>query len=77
MFLDEADKLFTTTNEPLRSWRKPAFARTPLRDARQTRHTFATTGLMAGIAPGWLATTLRKAMRRLTATTRGRPPGSA
>lgn len=28
------------------------------RDARQTRHTFATTGLMGGIALGWLAAQL-------------------
>ncbi|MGO4608385.1 DUF3596 domain-containing protein [Variovorax sp. 2RAF20] len=60
VFLDDADQPFTTTDEPLRDWWKPAFGAAPLRqrDARQTRHTFATTGLMAGIAPGWLATQL-------------------
>ena len=60
VFVDDEGRPFTTTDEPLRHWWKPAIARALVRprDARQTRHTFATIGLMAGIAPGWLATQL-------------------
>lgn len=60
VFLDDENNPFTTTDEPLRSWWKPLFNLTSIRarDARQTRHTFATTGLMGGIAPGWLASQL-------------------
>lgn len=60
VFLDEADAPLPSTDEPLRNWWKPALLHSGVRprDARQTRHTFATTGLMAGIAPGWLAAQL-------------------
>ncbi|MBB3642572.1 site-specific integrase [Variovorax atrisoli] len=60
VFTDEDGSIFTTTDEPLRGWWKPAMLRAAVRtrDARQTRHTFATTCLMAGITPGWVATQL-------------------
>ncbi|MGQ2992730.1 Arm DNA-binding domain-containing protein [Variovorax sp.] len=60
VFTDEAGNPFTSTDEPLRSWWKPAMAASGVRvrDARQTRHTYATTCLMAGITPGWVATQL-------------------
>lgn len=60
VFLNDEGNPFSSTDEPLREWWKPALQRSSVRarDARQTRHTFATTGLMGGIAPGWLATQL-------------------
>lgn len=60
VFLDDDDAPFLSTDGPLRNWWKPALQRSTVRpkDARQTRHTFATTGLMGGVAPGWLAAQL-------------------
>lgn len=57
VFLDAHGVPFNTTLQPLRQWWKPAMLTAPVRerDARQTRHTFATTCLMAGITPGWVA----------------------
>lgn len=57
VFLAEDGTDFTTTDEPLKSWWKPAVRASKLRtrDARQTRHSFATVCLLAGIAPGWVA----------------------
>ncbi len=57
VFVGPDGKAFTTTDEPLRLWWKPAMKGSGLRarDARQTRHTFATMCLMAGITPGWVA----------------------
>ena len=57
VFVDSEGKSFTTTDDPLRTWWKPAMKLSGLRhrDARQTRHTFATICLMAGITPGWVA----------------------
>ncbi|WP_445287661.1 Arm DNA-binding domain-containing protein [Variovorax atrisoli] len=60
VFLDANGVPFNTTLQPLRQWWKPAMLAAPVRarDARQTRHTFATTCLMAGITPGWVAVQL-------------------
>lgn len=60
VFLDDNGAPFNTTLQPLRQWWKPAMLTVPVRarDARQTRHTFATTCLMAGITPGWVAVQL-------------------
>lgn len=60
VFVDVNGTPFNTTLQPLRQWWKPALLTAPVRsrDARQTRHTFATTCLMAGITPGWVATQL-------------------
>lgn len=57
VFIDEAGNPFASTYGPLNSWWKPAMKLSGLRhrEARQTRHTFATTCLMAGITPGWVA----------------------
>ncbi|CAN7477737.1 tyrosine-type recombinase/integrase [Variovorax paradoxus] len=57
VFYDDTGAPFQTTDGPLRDWWKPAITSSKVRtrDARQTRHTFATTCLMAGIAPGWVA----------------------
>lgn len=57
VFVDESGEGFTTTDEPLRAWWKPAMKLSGIRqrDARQTRHTFATICLMAGITPAWAA----------------------
>ena len=48
---------YTTTKGPLECWWKPAMRLTGLRhrDARQTRHTFATICLHAGSTPAWVA----------------------
>lgn len=47
-----------STDAPLDAWWRPTVASLNVRyrDARQTRHTFATMCLMAGITPGWVAT---------------------
>ncbi len=57
VFTSDEGAPFTTTDEPLRSWWKPAVkaSKVRTRDARQTRHTFATMCLMAGLTPGWVA----------------------
>lgn len=57
VFVGMDDEPYTTTDGPLDAWWKPALAASGLRyrDARQTRHTFATICLMGGIAPGWVA----------------------
>lgn len=57
VFVDDAGQAFTSTYGPLNGWWKPAIKLAGLRyrEARQTRHTFATTCLMAGITPGWVA----------------------
>ena len=46
-----------STDTPLDGWWKPAMRLSGVRyrDARQTRHTFATICLHAGITPGWVA----------------------
>lgn len=51
---------YTTTDGPLDAFWKPAMKLAALRyrDARQTRHTFATTCLHAGLKPGWVAAQL-------------------
>jgi integrase len=48
---------YTTTDGPLDAFWKPAMklAGIRYRDGRQTRHTFATTCLHAGLKPGWIA----------------------
>ena len=57
MFCGDEGEAFTTTDDPLKAWWKPAMKLSGLRhrDARQTRHTFATMCLTAGITPGWVA----------------------
>lgn len=57
VFLGDDGEDFTTTDDPLKAWWKPAVKASKLRsrDARQTRHSFATVCLIAGIAPGWVA----------------------
>ncbi|RYF76825.1 MAG: DUF3596 domain-containing protein [Comamonadaceae bacterium] len=57
VFVDDAGQPFGSTYGPLNSWWKPAIKLSGLRyrEARQTRHTFATTCLLAGITPGWVA----------------------
>ncbi len=57
VFVGDDGEGFTSTEEPLRRWWKPAMKLSGLRqrDARQTRHTFATVCLMAGITPAWAA----------------------
>lgn len=47
-----------STDAPLDAWWRPTVTALDVRyrDARQTRHTFATMCLMAGITPGWVAT---------------------
>ena len=48
---------YTTTKGPLDGWWKPAMRLSGMRyrDARQTRHTFATVCLHAGSTPAWVA----------------------
>jgi integrase len=55
VFVGEGGEDFTTTDEPLRAWWKPAMRLSGMRsrDARQTRHPFATICLMKGITPAW------------------------
>ena len=57
VFVGEAGEAFKSTDDPLRTWWKPAMKVSGIRhrDARQTRHTFATVCLMAGIKPAWAA----------------------
>lgn len=57
VFSSDDGKAFDDTDDPLNPWWKPALARSGLRyrDARQTRHTFATICLMAGNTPAWVA----------------------
>lgn len=57
VFVDADGEAFTTTDGPLKDWWKPAMKLSGIRqrDARQTRHTFATVCLMAGITPAWAA----------------------
>lgn len=57
VFLDRAGQPFAGTDGPLNEWWKPAMKVSKLRyrDARQTRHTFATMCLMAGNRPAWAA----------------------
>lgn len=57
VFHSRDGKPFTTTDGPLDDWWKPAMKVSKLRyrDARQTRHTFATMCLMAGNRPAWAA----------------------
>lgn len=51
-------KPLASTDAPLDAWWRPTVTSLDVRyrDARQTRHTFATMCLMAGITPGWVAT---------------------
>lgn len=57
VFLRHDGEPFGTTDEPLRDWWKPAMKLSGMRqrDARQTRHTFATMCLMAGLTPAYVA----------------------
>ena len=57
VFVGDDGEPFTTTDKPLRDWWKPTMKLSGIRqrDARQTRHTFATVCLMAGIKPAWAA----------------------
>lgn len=57
VFVGDDGEGFDSTDDPLRCWWKPAMKLSGLRqrDARQTRHTFATLCLMAGITPAWAA----------------------
>jgi integrase len=60
IFLGLDGQSYTTTDGPLDAFWKPALKLSGLRyrDARQTRHTFATTCLHAGLKPGWVAAQL-------------------
>lgn len=57
VFLGMDDLGYTTTDGPLEQWWKPAMRLSGIRqrDARQTRHTFATICLHAGSRPAWVA----------------------
>jgi len=57
LYLRQDGEAFATTDEPLRDWWKPALKLSGMRqrDARQTRHTFATMCLMAGLTPAYVA----------------------
>jgi integrase len=57
VFLGMDGQPYTTTDGPLEAWWKPAMKLSGLRrrDARQTRHTYATICLHAMNAPGWVA----------------------
>ena len=57
VFVDDDGQDMESTDWPLRYWWKPAMRQSSIRqrDARQTRHTFATICLMAGIKPAWAA----------------------
>ena len=57
VFLHGNGAPFESTDGPLDAWWKPAMKLSGLRqrDARQTRHTYATMMLMAGVAPAYAA----------------------
>lgn len=57
VFLGLDGESYTTTDGPLDAFWKPALklAGVRYRDARQTRHTYATMCLHAGLKPGWVA----------------------
>ncbi len=57
VFLFDGGTALTTTDEPLDYWWKPAMKLSGIRqrDGRQTRHTFATMCLMAGLTPAYVA----------------------
>jgi integrase len=57
VFLNREGKPYDSTDGPLDTFWKPAMKVSGIRyrDARQTRHTFATTCLHAGRKPGWIA----------------------
>lgn len=57
VFVSDTGDALASTDEPLDAWWKPAMRLSGIRqrDARQTRHTFATICLMAGIKPAWAA----------------------
>lgn len=57
IFANDDGGALRSTDDPLDAWWKPAMKLSGIRqrDARQTRHTFATVCLMAGIKPAWAA----------------------
>lgn len=57
VFLGMDGEPYTTTDGPLEAWWKPAMKLSGLREreARQTRHTYATLCLHAGSKPAWVA----------------------
>lgn len=57
VFTDDYGQAMPGTDTPLDAWWRPALAASGLRkrDARQTRHSFATICLMAGLRPAWAA----------------------
>lgn len=57
VFSDNDGQPLETTDTPLNQWWRPAIKASGLRvrDARQTRHTFATICLMGGLTPAWAA----------------------
>lgn len=57
VFLDRDGKAFNDTDGPFDAWWRPALRLSGIRqrDARQTRHTFATLCLHAGLTPAWAA----------------------
>lgn len=57
VFLGLDGEPYTTTDGPLDAFWKPAMKLSGIRyrDARQTRHTYATLGLHTGRKPGWMA----------------------
>lgn len=73
VFVGEDGKPYTTTDGPLDAWWKPAIAASGLRyrDARQTRHMFATICLMGGITPGWVARQMGTRRRCSSGSTAG------
>jgi integrase len=60
VFLGMDGHPYTTTDGPLEAWWKPAMKLAGIRhrDARQTRHTYATLCLHAGLTPAWVAAQL-------------------
>lgn len=57
VFLTSTGEPYTTTDGPLDTFWKPALKLSGIRyrDARQTRHTYATLCLHAGLTPAWVA----------------------